>query len=94
MENKLTEPTGIDWDHLSLAEVMRLKIHALLDRLGPHHAPDLYNRVMGEVERVLIEEALSKSKGHLNEASKSLDIHRNTLRLRMRSLDIPRRRGA
>jgi len=93
MEKKLAEPVGVDWDHLSLAEVMRLKIHALLDKLGPHDAPDLYSRVMGEVERVLIEEALSKSRGHLNDTSRSLDIHRNTLRLRMRTLGIPRRCG-
>ena len=75
-------------EHLPIAELMRRRIRSLLDRLGAHRAPDLYHRVLGEVERVLIEEALSRAKGKRQEASQILGIHRNTLRLRMKSLGI------
>jgi Fis family transcriptional regulator len=71
-----------------LAQVVRRRIKALLDRLGSHHAPDLYRRVLREVERALIEEALQRSKGSQTRAARILGIHRNTLRVRMRALGI------
>ena len=71
-----------------LAQIVRRRIKTLLDRLGSHHAPDLYRRVLREVERALIEEALLRSKGSQTKAAKILSIHRNTLRARMRALGI------
>jgi Fis family transcriptional regulator len=71
-----------------LAQMVRRRIKALLDRLGSHHAPDLYRRVLREVERALIEEALQRSKGSQTRAARILGIHRNTLRARMRALGI------
>ena len=71
-----------------LAQIVRRRIKTLLDRLGSHHAPDLYRRVIREVERALIEEALQRSKGSQTKAAKILGIHRNTLRARMRALGI------
>ncbi len=80
-------------EQLPLAEIVRRRIGSLLDRLGPHRAADLYRRVMREVERVLIEEALTRSKGTRQGAAQILGIHRNTLRLRMKALGIVFRRG-
>jgi DNA-binding protein Fis len=81
-------------DQLPLADIVRRRIRVLLDRLGSHHAADLYRRVLSEVERVLIEEALSRSKGSRQEAARILGIHRNTLRLRMKALGMAvKRRG-
>jgi DNA-binding protein Fis len=71
-----------------LARIVRERIRTLLDRLGPHHAPDLYRRVIHEVERALIEEALQRSKGSRTKASRILGIHRNTLRARMLALGV------
>jgi len=71
-----------------LAQIVRRRIKILLDRLGSHHAPDLYRRVLREVERALVEEALQRSKGSQTKAAKILGIHRNTLRARMRALGI------
>lgn len=71
-----------------LAQIVRSRIKTLLDRLGSHHAPDLYRRVLREVERALIEEALQRSKGSQTKAAKILSIHRNTLRARMKALGI------
>ena len=71
-----------------LAQIVRRRIKALLDRLGSHRAPDLYRRVIREVERALIEEALQRSRGSQTRAAGILGIHRNTLRARMQALGI------
>jgi two-component system nitrogen regulation response regulator GlnG len=81
-------PDDSSVEQLPIAELMRRRIRALLDHLGDHRAPELYHRVLREVERVLIEEALSRSKGSRKVASAILGIHRNTLRLRMKALGI------
>jgi DNA-binding protein Fis len=75
-------------EELPLAETVRRKLRALLDRLGVHRAPHLHKRVMDEVERVLIEEALRQAKGSKKDAAAILGVHRNSLRLRMRCLKI------
>jgi Fis family transcriptional regulator len=71
-----------------LAQMVRRRIKVMLDRLGSHRAPDLYRRVIREVERALIEEALQRSKGSQTRAAKILSIHRNTLRARIKALGI------
>lgn len=80
-------------EQLPIAELMRRRVRALLDRLGSHRAPDLYRRVVREVERVLIEEALVRAGGSRKQAAQILGIHRNTLRFRMQSLGIRARDG-
>jgi DNA-binding protein Fis len=71
-----------------LAQIVRGRIKALLDRLGSHRAPELYRRVIREVERALIEEALQRSRGSQTRAAEILGIHRNTLRARIKALGI------
>jgi len=71
-----------------LAQIVRRRIKTLLDRLGSHRAPDLYRRVIREVERALIEEALQRSRGSQTRAAEILGIHRNTLRARIKALGI------
>lgn len=78
-------------EDLPLGDLVRRRLCSLLDRIGSHHLPDLYTRVVEEVERVLIEEALERGRGFRKEAAQILGIHRNTLRLRMRKLGIPER---
>jgi len=80
------------FEQLPLAEIVRRRISTLLDRLGPHRAADLYRRVLSEVERVLIEEALTRSQGSRQGAAQILGIHRNTLRGRMKALNIIHRK--
>jgi two-component system nitrogen regulation response regulator GlnG len=81
-------PEEIGVEQLPIAELMRRRIRSLLDHLGDHRAPELYHRVLREVERVLIEEALARAHGSRKVASGILGIHRNTLRLRMKALGI------
>ena len=78
----------VPFDKLPLAEIVRRRIRAILERLGSYRASHLYKRVLDEVERVLIEEALLRTKGSQKNAALILGIHRNTLRLRMKKLGI------
>jgi len=71
-----------------LAALVRERLRVLFDELGSHRSPDLYRRVMGEVERALIVEALEQSRGSKKAAAEILGIHRNTLSARMRKLAI------
>lgn len=75
-------------ERLPLGELVRIKMAQLLDRLGRHRAPDLYHRVLEEVERALLGEVMGRVDGRQSEASKILGIHRNTLRLRLKTLNL------
>jgi two-component system nitrogen regulation response regulator GlnG len=56
-------------------------------------APGLYDRILREVERPLIELSLSATKGNQIRAAKLLGLNRNTLRKKIRDLDIHVIRG-
>jgi two-component system nitrogen regulation response regulator GlnG len=80
-------------EQISLGELVRLKMVQLLNRLGSHRAPDLYHRVIEEVERALLVEVMSRVGGRQCEACQILGLHRNTLRLRLRALGLLRPRA-
>lgn len=65
--------------------------HAHGDNLPPI---GLYDRVMREVERPLIELCLSATRGNQIKAAKLLGINRNTLRKKINDLNIQVVRGA
>ena len=56
--------------------------------------PGLYDRVLHEVERPLIGLSLSATRGNQIKAAHLLGLNRNTLRKKIRDLDIPVIRGA
>ena len=53
----------------------------------------LHDRVLREVERPLIIKCLSLTRGNQIKAAEILGVNRNTLRAKIRSLDIPLQRG-
>jgi two-component system nitrogen regulation response regulator GlnG len=55
--------------------------------------PGLHDRVIREVERPLIIKCLSLTRGNQIKAAEILGVNRNTLRAKIRSLDIPLHRG-
>ncbi len=65
-----------------------LSAHA--DGLTPS---DIYDRVIAEVERPLIQLTLSATRGNQIKAAAMLGLNRNTLRKKIRDLDIPVVRG-
>ena len=56
-------------------------------------ASGLYDRVLREVERPLIELSLSATRGNQLKAAKLLGLNRNTLRKKIKDLDIEVVRG-
>jgi two-component system nitrogen regulation response regulator GlnG len=55
--------------------------------------PGVYDRVLAEVERPLIQLTLSATRGNQIRAAQILGLNRNTLRKKIRELDIPVVRG-
>jgi len=64
---------------------------------GAHHeglpAAGLYDRVLREIERPLVTLSLSATRGNQIKAAELLGLNRNTLRKKIRELDIPVVRG-
>ena len=56
-------------------------------------APGLYDRVLREVERPLISQTLAATRGNQVKAAHVLGLNRNTLRKKIRDLNIPVTRG-
>ena len=55
---------------------------------------ELYDRVLAEVERPLLRMALSATRGNQIKAAAMLGLNRNTLRKKLRELELPVVRGA
>lgn len=77
----------------SLSDTVRTHINAYFDahdgRLPP---PGLHARILREVERPLIERTLEATRGNQIKAADILGLNRNTLRKKIRELDIPVKR--
>ena len=55
-------------------------VKSLVRRLLDEHEPDIYRRVLSDVERVMLGEVLSHAEGNQVQASELLGISRTTLR--------------
>ncbi len=80
------------------AETLSASVERHLNRYFTAHAGDLppaglYARVLREVERPLITRALSATRGNQIKAAEFLGLNRNTLRKKIRELDIEVVRG-
>ena len=85
-----SEPAGASDLGPDLGEAVR----ALVDRIAiaePARLDDgtLYDRVIAEVERALIEAMLSRHAGNQLRTARALGLNRNTLRKRLDSLGLP-----
>jgi len=78
----------IDCLELSIEGFIAAKIEHFFERLGTHDAQGLYDIVLAQVERPLIEKALSWAKGNQLKAARVLGVNRNTLRVKMKQLKI------
>jgi two-component system nitrogen regulation response regulator GlnG len=85
-------PGGVDQESLSEAVLRHLKAY-----FDAHEtdlpAAGLYDRVLREVERPLISISLEATKGNQLRAARLLGLNRNTLRKKIRELDIDVVRG-
>ena len=64
-----------------------------VQRRGGLPAPGLYKRILREIEKPLILQSLSATKGNQIKAAKLLGLNRNTLRKKIVELDIQVVRG-
>jgi two-component system nitrogen regulation response regulator GlnG len=67
-------------EQLSFEEMVRAKIHALLQRMEGYPIEDLYDEVISRVERPLIELVLERTGHNQLKAAEILGLNRNTLR--------------
>ena len=67
---------------------LTLACRALLDGEAPSEEDSHYQTAMAWIERPLITEALRVTGGNRAKAADKLGIHRNTLRTRLKSLDL------
>ena len=81
-------------EDLTLASFVETYLSEQFAKLGGQMPdPGLHDRVIREVERPLIIKCLSLTRGNQIKAAEILGVNRNTLRAKIRSLDIPLHRG-
>ena len=77
-----------------LAGAVERHVRAILAAASDGAEPaDIHGRVLAEVERPLIRMLLAATRGNQIKAAAMLGLNRNTLRKKVRDLDIPVTRG-
>ena len=85
----LTDSTGGESDNVKLSSSVEAHVKRYFDLHGNTlPAPGLYNRIMREVEYPLIALSLSATRGNQIKTAELLGINRNTLRKKIKDLDI------
>lgn len=88
------EPTYTPADSENLAEAVERHLQAYFDAHGDAlPAPGMHERVVREVERPLISLCFAATRGNQIKAAELLGVNRNTLRKKIRELDIQIVRG-
>lgn len=96
IEAELSEApmTPVESDSGGLSQSVERHIKAYFSAHGDAlPAPGLYDRVLREIERPLIQLTLEATRGNQVRAADVLGVNRNTLRKKIRDLDIPVVRG-
>ena len=98
IEAELADTSGSVIEKVNSAEGLSNSIEQHLSTYFSSHgdmlpATGLYDRILKEVERPLIVHTLQATRGNQLKASDVLGLNRNTLRKKIRELDIPVVRG-
>jgi two-component system nitrogen regulation response regulator GlnG len=81
---------GHDASDLTLTDAVDRHLQALFAAHGDRLPPDgMYDRVISEVERPLLSLALGATRGNQLRAARLLGLNRNTLRKKIKDLDVP-----
>lgn len=80
--------TTTDMSDTSLEELMRIKLEPLLAAVDEENTEGLYAMVLTQMERPLISLVLEKCKWNQLKAARVLGLNRNTLRKKMKDLNI------
>ena len=93
-EQVVSEPATVKEGDEPLSALVERYLSAQVQKLsGRFPQPGLYDRTLREVERPLISMCLGLTGGNQIKAAEILGVNRNTLRAKIRSLDIPVFRG-
>ena len=82
-----SRPAG-DMSDRSLEDLMRIKLEPLLAAVDEENTEGLYDMVLGQMERPLITLVLEKCRWNQLKAARVLGLNRNTLRKKIKALDI------
>ena len=98
VERELNQSLALDAADRGEAETLSTSIERHLNRYFAAHGGDLpptglYSRILREVERPLISRVLLATRGNQIKAAELLGVNRNTLRKKIRDLDIEVVRG-
>src|SRR5581483_6518976 len=81
---------GADTGEFTLTDAVDRHLQALFAAHGDRLPPDgMYDRVISEVERPLLSLALGATRGNQLRAARLLGLNRNTLRKKIKDLDVP-----
>ena len=85
-----TAANGHGGNDVSLTDSVDRHLQALFAAHGDRLPPDgMYDRVISEVERPLLSLALGATRGNQLRAARLLGLNRNTLRKKIKDLDVP-----
>ena len=83
-------PSSEASEDISLADAVDRHLQSLFAAHGDRLPPDgMYDRVISEVERPLLALALGATRGNQLRAARLLGLNRNTLRKKIKDLDVP-----
>ena len=69
--------------HAAIADVVGSSLNEYMEKLDGEPADNLYELVIGSVEKSLIADVLNRARGNQSEAASMLGINRNTLRAKL-----------
>lgn len=75
-------------EQMSFEDMVRSKLRTLLQRMEGYPIKDLYDEVIGRVERPLIEEVLARTGNNQVKAAEMLGMNRNTLRKKIAEREV------
>lgn len=69
--------------HAAIADAVNHSLNEYIERLDGEPADNLYDLVIGSVEKTLIVDVMTRTKNNQSEAASMLGINRNTLRAKL-----------
>ena len=69
--------------HAAIADAVNNSLNEYISHLDGEPADNLYDLVIGSVEKTLIVDVMSRTKNNQSEAASMLGINRNTLRAKL-----------
>lgn len=83
-QEELPVTEKLDFTDRPISDHIRAALETYFNKLDGHRPTNLYDMVINEVERPLLETVLRQTRGNQTRASEMLGINRGTLRKKLR----------